>query len=207
MDGRPSPPDLTGAILARTSGSPCARLREQACAYVDGGLDGIQRTLVDTHLAHCPGCAGLVAALCEARTVLPSLSTVDPGPWFTSQVLRATVKAPIPAGFWLRLMHRPRVALETAFLGTAAGLVGMALPLPVAGRAADVPALVQPLETTLRAAVVRVSGAEQRLAVRTVRTLQSQARRPKDAGARLAARMRRWFRPDRPSRSSEPANP
>lgn len=201
----PVPPDLTSAILARTSGSPCARLREQACDYVDGGLAAGSRALVENHLAHCPDCAALLAALREAGAVLPALGGADPGPWFTAQVLRATVTAPVPSGFWARLMHRPRIALETAFLGTAAFFVGVALPQAEGLR--SVPALVQPVGDTLCRTAARVTRPERRLAGRAERAVRSRAEQARTFGARLAGRLRGWIRPAEPPRSNPPAEP
>ena len=122
-------PDLTQAILARTSGAPCGRLRERACAFVDGELPSAQAALVAAHLEHCLACTALVARLREARAVLPGFATVDPGPWFAARVLRACAQRPQPSR-WQRLIHRPRIALESAYLGAALGFVGMCLPLP-----------------------------------------------------------------------------
>ena len=84
MDPRaPSPlpedPDLTLAILARTSGSPCRRLHDLACAFVDGELDEARGGLVQAHLEHCAACAALVAALASSRDALPTFACADPG--------------------------------------------------------------------------------------------------------------------------------
>jgi anti-sigma factor RsiW len=140
--------DLTRAILARTSGSPCERLRAQACAFVDGELEPGRAALVGAHLEHCPACAALVETLAELQRVLPALAAPDPGPWFTQRVLRATVRAPRGEArtLWATLIRRPRICLEAAYLGLAGGMMGMlALPslptLNVPGLLA--PALVQ----------------------------------------------------------------
>jgi len=130
MDGYGGP-DLTQAILARTSGGSCEALRAQACAYVDGELDPLRAGLVEAHLAHCAGCTGLVATLRAAEARLPELRAVDPGPWFTQRVLRACRPAPTPS-LWSRLLHRPRFALEAAYVGGA--LVFLLLRLPLPGR-------------------------------------------------------------------------
>lgn len=128
MDGFRGP-DLTQAILARTSGGSCEALRAQACAYVDGELDPVRTGLVEAHLAHCPGCTGLVATLRAAEARLPELRAVDPGPWFTQRVLRACRPAPAPS-LWSRLLHRPRFALEAAYVGGALAFLLLRLPLP-----------------------------------------------------------------------------
>lgn len=149
-------PELTRAILARTSGDPCLRLQGLACDFVDGALEAEQASLVRLHLGHCGACSALVEALASLRIDLPALAQVDPGPWFTQAVLRATRHQPIRwsadlRDLWWRLMHRPRIALETAYLGAAAGLVGIYLPLPAL--TPRVPALVQPLgDSALRVA-------------------------------------------------------
>lgn len=128
MDGFKGP-DLTQAILARTSGSPCESLRAQACAFVDGELEPMRANLVGAHLAHCPACAQLVATLQGAADRLTELRAADPGPWFTARVLRACGPAPRPS-LWRRLLHRPRFALEAAYVGAALAFLLLSLPLP-----------------------------------------------------------------------------
>ncbi len=144
-----SRPDLTAAILARTSGPACGRLRELACDFVDGTLPGDDGELVRGHLDHCPTCQGLVARLRTAALLLPAFASLEPGPDFTASVLRWTHPAAVPAAFptpapdpllagWARLMRRPRAALEVAYLATAAGLILAQFPLPATQRPAPI---------------------------------------------------------------------
>jgi len=223
MDGSFLPPekalDLTRAILARTSGSPCQRLRDLACAYVDGELEADQQDLVRSHLDICPGCAALVTALALSEAALPGLAHLDPGPWFTQAVLRATTRQrPQPSAWW-KLMHRPRIALEAAYLGAAAGMLGLSLPLPSMDLGAKVPALVQPLGASVQRVAGQVAQAEQR----TAKSLQ-EGLRP-IATPRLAApggslwqglfaRSKAWLlelrrapAPHPPKKEPPPANP
>lgn len=143
--------DLTRVILARTSGSPCQRLQTLACDFVDGELDEGQGSLVRAHLEHCKACSVLVATLGEMKSILPALAQVDPGPWFTQRILRATLRAPRREfgfelrGTWSKLLHRPRIALEAAYLGAAAGVMGLYLPLPALPPAGSPPAIVRTL--------------------------------------------------------------
>lgn len=131
-------PDLTAAILARTSGPACGRLRHLACDFVDGWLAPDDRDLVHGHLDHCPGCQNLIAQLEAASQILPGFAALAPGADFTARVLSRTHAAlPHPAlqqdrfvAGWARLMRRPRAALEAAYLATAAGLILTQLPLP-----------------------------------------------------------------------------
>ncbi len=153
--------DLTRNILARTSGSPCQRLQDLACAYVDDELEAGQQSLVRSHLDICSDCAALVAALTTSQTELPRLAHLNPGPWFTQRVLRATVHRPERHSTWWKLMHRPRIALEAAYLGAAAGLLGSYLPLPTPNFA-RVPAMVQPLSASVQRVVGQVVAAERR---------------------------------------------
>lgn len=119
--------DLTQRILALTSGSACEHLRPLACDYVDGLLERTPRQLVEGHLAHCEHCTSLVAQLRSSRVLLPVFANATPGPWFTQQVLRACAVAPARS-WWSRLMCRPRIALEVAYLATALFVVGVCLP-------------------------------------------------------------------------------
>ncbi len=128
-------PALTAAILARTSGPACGRLRALACDFVDGTLPGDDADLVRGHLEHCPACQGLVARLRTAAGLLPTFASLDPGPGFTASVLGLTHSAPGPAldpllEGWARLMRRPRAALEAAYLASAAGFILLQVPLP-----------------------------------------------------------------------------
>lgn len=121
--------DLTRAILLATATDPCHAARERLCAWVDHTLTPFHAALVENHLEHCPGCASLARTLQHTRILLPSLISLDPGPGFAAAVLRRTSGRPTQPALWQRLLRRPRIALETAWLGTAAGVVLLA-PFP-----------------------------------------------------------------------------
>lgn len=186
MHPAPIPPDLTRAILARTSGDPCRRLEQLACDFVDGELEAAQAQLAHLHLAHCPACTALVAALGTLQVTLPTLAQADPGPAFTQTVLRATRRAPAgwpalpsalpnprPGAVWRRLMARPRIALEAAYLGAAAGLMGTYLPLPAPDLALKAPALVQPMLQPLGDSAQRMAARMEQVVAAERRTVQS----------------------------------
>ncbi|HXC15949.1 MAG TPA: hypothetical protein VNV60_00765 [Holophagaceae bacterium] len=202
---------LTQAILARTSGSPCERLHALACDLVDGGLDGAQEDLARGHAEHCAACAALMKALAESKAVLPALAEVDPGPWFTQRVLRSTSMRPLESGFdaraaWRRLMHRPRIALEAAYLGAVAGMMGMYAPVP--WRSLELPALVQtvPIKAPVHRVMGRVIQAEQRATASLQRVFTPRVEAPPDGlWHRLSARVRGWLQ--RFEKASKPANP
>jgi anti-sigma factor RsiW len=132
----PGDPALSHAILARTSGATCQTARSRLCARLDGEFDASDAALVDGHLSHCPTCAGLARAVERLRDELPRLATVEPGHAFTMGVLARTSRRPrreplaarvLAAG--ARLMARPRIAWEGAFVATAV----LALPAMVPG--------------------------------------------------------------------------
>ncbi len=189
--------DLTRAILARTTGAPCERLKGLACDLVDGILDADHRALAGAHLELCPACAAFVAALRESSALLPFLAEVDPGPAFTDRVLRVTVHRPQPpldvGALWTRLMHRPRIALETAYLGAAAGFLGFGLPSAQLLKAWRAPALVQPLGASARRVGTRMAKAEQRIAASAQGIFAPREGRPPNLWQRLFAKVRAWF--------------
>jgi anti-sigma factor RsiW len=127
---------LTQAILAKTSGSACGSARERLCDFVDGALEPFDRDLTDGHLAHCPACADLAAALAESTAVLPSFARLAPRSSVVFDVLRATSRRPVEPGFgerlsaWLgRLAARPRFSLEVAYVLTVLLLVVLGNPV------------------------------------------------------------------------------
>jgi len=175
--------DLTRSILARTTGSPCVRLRDLACAFVDGELGEPQIALVKGHLEHCPACRALMASLVELKAVLPALCEVEPGPRFTQEILRVTTHLPVPDPWlpswavlrerWMKLIRRPRICFEAAYLGTVAGVVVLNLPLPKLSVKAGVveivrdarpEGLLQPLVHSARHLVADVADFERRSA-------------------------------------------
>lgn len=215
--------DLTRAILARTSGSACERLRDLACDFVDGSLDATRTQLAQAHLDGCPGCSRLVTALRAAQAVLPSLAQADPGPWFAQRVMRATSQVGPQPGtdrrpLWWRLMHRPRIALEAAYLGAAAGLVGSYLPLPAPPVSLRVPAFVQPLGASAHRVKSQVIQAERRSTLAIQQSLQPRTAAPAGPRPTLWQRGSAWARarfrafrgaPPPPAKGNEaaPANP
>lgn len=123
--------DLAPAVLARTTGSPCARAESLLPSLVDGELDADSRDVLHAHVAHCEGCAKLLAALREAAQVLPGLAEIEPPPGFARRVLLATTAAmPLPAGsWWIRILARPRASLELAYVGAVLLVVLLGNPV------------------------------------------------------------------------------
>lgn len=195
----PGDPGLTASILARTSGSPCGRLRSLACDFADGALEPDRAALVQAHLDICAGCAALVSALRFSSAALPALAEADAGPWFAERVMRATAWAPRPAsglrGGWARLMRRPRIALEAAYLGAMAGFVGFSLPAPSFLRAWRAPAVVQPLS----ASAGNLVQAERRTAAAMSGLFVAPEGQPPRLFQRFLERGRAWFAPGEPA--------
>ncbi len=122
--------DLTRSILEKTSGNACGSVLDRVCAQLDGDSDESQKTLVDGHLAHCPDCSELARTLSWMKQALPALAEVEPDVAFVSDVLEETTRAdrrarravaqetPLASAL-RRLIHRPRIALELAYVGAA----------------------------------------------------------------------------------------
>ncbi|MBQ90758.1 MAG: hypothetical protein CL441_04950 [Acidimicrobiaceae bacterium] len=125
----PAPPaDLTDTVLARTSGPVCGQAESYLGELVDGTLGATGQALVEAHLEHCPGCAGLRATLERLADDLPAFAELEPSPTLVTTVVERT--HPRPAwGAVARervrdlatgLLQRPRIAWEA---GYAAALV------------------------------------------------------------------------------------
>ena len=133
-----SPPDdMTAAILDRTSGSPCVRCRELLCDFTDDTLERIERIdtdLVRLHLETCDGCRAISVVLTRLAEDLPAMARLSPDDDFVSDVVGSTVPAPVVAAskpsWWERLVERPRLAWESAYVGAFVLWVVFSLPLP-----------------------------------------------------------------------------
>ena len=121
-------PDLTAAVLERTTGSPCIRAREILCDYVDDALDAVDRELLTLHLERCRECAATAMALAVLAEDLPAMAVLTPAGGFVGEVLAATSLRRRPwsdlgarwARAWAGLLARPRFAWEAGYIGAMA---------------------------------------------------------------------------------------
>lgn len=150
---------LSAAIVSKTSGSPCASAHERLCDFVDRELARIDQELMDAHLARCPQCAALAAALAESTRLLPSFAELAPPVGIVHDVLAATSRRRADATFgekvsaWTsRVARRPRISFEVAYVLTLLLLVAFGNPV-VAFR--DASARVQPRVSGVALAVSR----------------------------------------------------
>ena len=127
---------LTSAILARTSGSPCASARQRLVDYVDEALAPVDAGLMSSHLERCDACTALARTVSRLSLDLPRLAELQPDPGFVADVLARTCAVPARVRSWperllegLRtLAARPRFALEGAYVGTALLALLVAFP-------------------------------------------------------------------------------
>jgi anti-sigma factor RsiW len=127
--------DWTRAVLRRIGAEPCAQAVDRLSGWVDGDLETVDTELVAGHVAHCGECNALARVLRAMRADLPELAEVRPDAAFLGDVLAATLRAePILPwvarldGWFAKLMQRPRIAWEGAFLATACLLLLVAFP-------------------------------------------------------------------------------
>jgi anti-sigma factor RsiW len=139
------PEDWTRALLQRTSSDPCAQAFDRLPPWIDGDLERLDAELVGGHIEHCVECDALAAVLRAMRADLPELAEVEPDAAFVDDVLAATVAvaAPLPwvarlDDWFAKLMQRPRIAWEGAYLATAFLLLLVFFP---GSPLADVPSL------------------------------------------------------------------
>ncbi len=124
-------------VLSRTSGASCRRAEAQLDTFLDGTLPGEDATLLAGHLTHCPACRSLMETLFTLRIPLREMGSIDPGPMFVRNVLRATVRRSPAQGArlarlregWRRLLWRPRIAFEGAYVATLIMIVIFGTPI------------------------------------------------------------------------------
>jgi predicted anti-sigma-YlaC factor YlaD len=121
-------PDLTDAVLERTSGTACHRAREILCDSLDDGTDPVDADLLRLHLDGCGECSTLALVLERLGQDLPALAELEPTGGFVEEVLAATLPrrsrwADLAARWsrgWAALLARPRIAWEAGYIGTVA---------------------------------------------------------------------------------------
>jgi predicted anti-sigma-YlaC factor YlaD len=123
---REASPDLTRAILERTSGSACESSRDLLCDFVDQSLASVNAELVRLHLDDCGECSALTGAIARLTEELPELAEIEPDTAFVDDVLGRTLpwqrrlarRFPALADFGKHMVRRPRFALEAAYVCT-----------------------------------------------------------------------------------------
>jgi hypothetical protein len=118
--------EFVQAVLEKTSGKSCSRAHELLPDYVDGALAAASRELIGQHLENCHSCQQICQALEELKEVLPGLAQMDPGSSFTGECMdsfRRLQNQPAqlwiwPGRIWGRLLARPRLAWESAYILT-----------------------------------------------------------------------------------------
>ncbi len=118
-------PDLSQAVLSRTTGSACGRCRSLLGDLLDGILEGVENELVASHLEACTSCNSLFRAMSELAEVLPQMREMAPDSSFVPEVLRSTralrhdrLGLSRILEFFRGLAERPRFSWEAAYLGT-----------------------------------------------------------------------------------------
>lgn len=163
-DKRRETEELTAAILAATSGSPCARAEALLPCLADGELSGEEVALLTAHLAHCAPCRALAESLAWLEGALPAMARREPDALFAGEVLAAIAQAEaadaLPrlderlADWWRRSWRRPRFALEAAYAGTLIVVALTATPVsPLRGAPREALALLRGESSSLATAI------------------------------------------------------
>lgn len=118
--------DLTHSILSGTSGPVCPRAHSLLWDFTSGDLDRDESKLISLHLEHCLDCRAVADSMIMTHQELSSMAEVNPGSFFTKNVLRMTsglrevqpdFRSQLRA-WWHRTVQRPLFSFEAAYLST-----------------------------------------------------------------------------------------
>ena len=124
-----APDDLLMEIMSASGVDTCDCARGRLVEHEQTDLGALDPVLA-MHVESCAECGSLHRALSLLQEDLPRLAELEPDPGFIDSVMRATVAAPRMADWWQRLLARPRLALEGAYVGTL--IVALTLVTPAA---------------------------------------------------------------------------
>jgi hypothetical protein len=118
--------EFVQAVLEKTSGKSCRQARELMPDYVDGVLTTASRELIEQHLENCRSCQQIHQTLMDLKEVLPGLAQMDPGSSFTWECMDSFRRLQVqpapskvwPGRIWSRILSRPRIAWESAYVLT-----------------------------------------------------------------------------------------
>lgn len=101
--------------------------------YLEGQLDTVRRVELESHLAACADCRGLVADVRRAFDLCHAAEPLEPPPWLLPKILRATVGERQPSlGERLAGWFRPMLTARTAY-GVAMAVFSLSMIINVAG--------------------------------------------------------------------------
>jgi hypothetical protein len=146
---------MTSAVLARTTGSACQRALTLIGGQPDSPIDNQTTTLIAGHLEQCAACRAVAQTLAETRAVLATLAEIEPAADFATGVVAATSGRravsrrvpwvwPVERWAWVgtcrewaastreRVLARPRLSLEAAYLATVLLVIVVGNPALVA---------------------------------------------------------------------------
>jgi predicted anti-sigma-YlaC factor YlaD len=112
----------------------CTRIRHAISAHLDGEEPGVELTLIDTHLAGCPGCR----AFARSAGMLHRLGRLEPAPDVPD--LTPSILAAIGADSSPERSHAEgQLALRWVLVVLALVQIGVAIPALVFGSDAHLP--------------------------------------------------------------------
>ena len=146
----------------------CEEYLELISAAIDGQISPQARQTLNQHLAQCPGCRALYAAMAEDRAALSAVGESEPPEGFARAVMER-VKAE-PRTKVIPLFRRPRVKklLTTAACALlcvgvvrfAAGSIGMGSAAPTSGNSTGAAAPASSCDPSSDAAAHKQEGAD-----------------------------------------------
>jgi hypothetical protein len=194
----------------------CQRALTLVGGQPDGPLDDQTRALVAGHLEHCAECRAIAATLTETRAVLATLVEIEPGVAFTADVVAATSGSRIPArrpkhhglserwawagelrgrvaAAWQRMLARPRLSLELAYLATVLLVVANGNPGLIADALGARTGGLLTVKETAKTADVRQSAMATERATSMMPAFVERAMREVEVKRASAAKGWSWF--------------
>jgi len=118
--------EFVQAVLDKTSGKSCTQSHELLPDYAHGALSAASSELIRQHLENCHSCRQIHQTLKELKEELPGLAQMYPGSGFILECMRAFRQEQNqrsqswirPGTMWGRLLARPRLAWESAYVLT-----------------------------------------------------------------------------------------
>jgi len=207
---------MTSAVLARTTGSVCQRALALVGGRPDEPLDTQTTALVAGHLGHCEQCRAIEQTLAETRDVLATLAEIEPRSEFAAQVVAATSGRRVPARrptwaglsqrwawagalrdraafTWDRVLARPRLSLELAYLATVLLVIIIGNPGLIADALGARSSRFVSGESASRTAGVRQQGAARQDIESVMPAFVGRAMREVESKQASAAKGWNWF--------------
>lgn len=89
----------------------CEDIKNNLPLYLDDSLSGTDKKAVEEHLKVCPQCTGTLSQLSKTETLINSLNTVEPPPWFKQKIMARVREEAEKKSFVQKLFYPLRIKI------------------------------------------------------------------------------------------------